>query len=239
MAKSNIKPNYKNIFTYNNIFCTILIIFLFYLLINNNNNNHSNFDDTIENTTPPEPPTTTLAPTTTIPPNIRAYGPGGIPSSEKPKACSTTDSVLGFCIEYDSCCSGSSSTNCICTNPIVSSCKKLYDECMSDTNTSIDKLRTMCGDKNKECCSNYKYSSDTSLFNEKIVGQQKDNVLCDINGIKNIDQKCQELCQTNPKCAAYSLTEMNCTLHNKATFKPEPKDPNNFTNFKVHFIAKK
>ena len=233
MTKSNIKSN----FTYINIFCAILIIFLFYLLINNNN--HSNFDDIIEDAPPPEPPTTTLEPTTTMPLYMRAYGPSGIPSVEKSKSCATNDSVLGFCMDYSNCCSGSSSTNCICKNPIVSSCKKSYDECMSDTNTPTEKLRTMCGDKNKECCSNYKYNSDPSLFNASIIGQQRDNILCDINGVKNIDQKCQELCQTNPECVAYSLNEMSCSLHTKATFQPSEKSKNELTNYKVHFITKK
>ena len=58
--------------------------------------------------------------------------------------------------------------------------------------------------------------------------------------LKNIDTKCLELCQTNPSCVAYSLTELSCKLHNKATYQPPTiKDKKNLTNDKIKFITKK
>jgi hypothetical protein len=215
-----------------NIVCAIIIIYLIYLLINNKNSNKDTFYNAFN--------IPTEAPTTTIPPEVRVFGKDGPTTSVDAKSCSTTDDVLGFCMDYENCCSGSSSTNCICTNPIVTSCKKTYDECMADPNTPIAQLRITCSDKNKTCCSKYSNTIDKSLFNPSVIGQQTDNVLCDIEGIKNIDTKCLELCQTNPSCVAYSLTELNCKLHNKATYQPPTiKDKKNLTNDKVKFITKK
>ena len=242
----------KNNVTCFNIICIIIIIFLIYLLINNKNpnpnlnpnpnhkkENFKSIEDTIKEaqeimrksqqpTIPPPPP------------EVRVFGPGGVTTAVDNKPCSTTDDVLGFCKDYENCCSGSSSTNCICINPIVTECKKEYDACMSDTSKPVAELRAACGDKNNTCCSKYTNNIDRSLFNEPVAGTQMDNVLCNIGNIKNVDQKCLELCQTNPNCAAYSLTDISCKLHNKATFKPPPSiDKNSLKNTRINFISKK
>lgn len=228
----------KNNVTCFNIICIIIIIFLIYLLINNKNpnpnpnykkDNFNSMQDAIN---------AALNPATTIPPNVRAFGPGGVTTAVDAKPCSTTNDVLGFCKDYENCCSGSASTNCMCINPVVTECKKEYDACMSDTNTPVVQLRATCGEKNNTCCSKYNGNIDKNLFNEPVIGAQVDNVLCDTGSIKNVEQKCLELCQTNPNCAAYSLTDISCKLHNKATLIP-PTTVDKSANNKYFFISKK
>ena len=96
---------------------------------------------------------------------------------------------------------------------------------MADPETPIAQLRVTCSDKNKTCCSKYSNTVDKSLFNPSVIGQQTDNVLCDIGDVKNIDTKCLELCQTNPDCVAYSTSTLSCNLYNQVSPNTEKIDP--------------
>ena len=43
-------------------------------------------------------------------------------------------------------------------------------------------------------------------FQDKLFSQNE-NIICSIPGAKDIENKCAEICQTNPSCAAYSINK--------------------------------
>ena len=155
--------------------------------------------------------------------------------------CNAGNDVYGYCLNYDGCCGGTMKTGCFCKNPLVLSCKKKYEECMSDPNIPKSQQIEICGDKNKTCCSEYKNNIiDTNNFNKSVNGEQKDNIICSITNNNNMDTKCLELCQTDPNCVAYTLSDLSCTLHNKITYEPsQNKVPNKIVNNKFKFFTKK
>lgn len=134
--------------------------------------------------------------------------------------CNAGSDVYGYCLKYDNCCTGTMKNSCFCKNPTVLSCKKEYDKCMATSNSSKSELLAICADKNKACCSEYKNNIIDNTNFTSVNGEQKDNIICNIININNIDAKCSELCQTDPNCVAYTLSNLSCTLHNKITYEP-------------------
>jgi len=235
----------NNKITFINIIFLIIILFILCFVINylhelnnfyilNNENTHIkyknklNFDDltkiSTNNKTPQE--IKVLSKDETIKDSI--------------EGCNAGTDVYGYCLKYDNCCSGTMKNSCFCKNPIVLSCKKEYDKCMTTPNLSKSELLATCADKNKACCSEYKNNIIDNTNFTSVIGEQKDNIICNIINISNIDAKCSELCQTDPSCVAYTLSDLNCNLHDKITYKPsQNKDANTLINNNYKFFTKK
>ena len=176
------------------------------------------------------------------------YGDKPQPVMENPKGCPAVSDVVEFCIDYDACCANNSGFNkCFCDHPSVKSCKNQYDACMQDPIAiklyNTEQLKNKCKAQNTECCKAYNnITFSSSNFNEPIKNEQKDNLLCAIPPIKNITQKCLELCQTNPECAAYSTTSLSCNLYNQISPvipKTDPFTGKPIVNTNIDFFSKK
>jgi hypothetical protein len=125
--------------------------------------------------------------------------------------CNADNNVIGYCINYNGCCTQNITVNndCYCKHPIVQKCKKIFDECITN------KENNNCKDKLKECCIDYnKINIDSSYFNKPIKQEQQSKMICSISSTNNIEQKCMELCQTTPECKSYSVNTFNCMLFN-------------------------
>jgi hypothetical protein len=217
-----------------NIIFPIIILFIVYVVINNLyflyklNNKKNNFIDANENTI-------------TQLPEQKVNDENVFKENKSIAECNAGNDVYGYCLKYDNCCGGTMKNSCFCKNPIVLSCKKEYDKCMKTPNLSESELLTKCEDENKNCCSEYKNNIiDTNNFNKSVNGEQKDNIICNMTNVKNIDMKCLELCQTDPKCLAYTLSDSSCTLHNKITYDPLQNNiSNKIINNNYKFFTKK
>jgi len=217
------------------IYTVIIISFIvLFIYLNKNKNIKSNFDDN-----PVNNPTTTSF-NIEYETNKSVYGEGNSsPTMGNSKGCPAITNVVEFCINYDDCCNNKSEYNaCFCKNPIVKTCKDKYDLCMKDSKSS-----EKCNLDNINCCKEYnniKINSD--IFEKPIKNNQKDNLLCSIISIKNIRQKCLELCQTTPECKAYSTTNLNCNLFNNVSSINRTYDPSTgkeIINPNVDFFIKK
>ena len=133
--------------------------------------------------------------------------------------CNATTNVVDFCTNSDNCCSGNvTNVSCYCLNPIVKSCKTQYDSCISDPSKNgiytPQQIIDNCNTLKKTCCQTYDtIPIDNNKFDLPLKRDQKDNKICQLTAIKNNEQKCLELCQTNPNCVSYSTTKINCTLY--------------------------
>lgn len=143
------------------------------------------------------------------------------PTSEALKPCSASPvDLAGMCKDYSNCCkTGSASKSCICNHPIVQQCQNEYNTCINDPNNiniyTPEQISEKCIAQNNGCCKSYdNINIDSSNFNEPIVQAQNNNVICYIPAIANINMtnKCMELCQTDPKCKAFSLTQNNMVV---------------------------
>ena len=115
-------------------------------------------------------------------------------------------------------------TQCGRKGHFVKNCKDLYTQCMKtgDPSSPISK------DTLKECCEKYNsISIDSSNFDKPILQEQKNNIICSLNLIKNIGAKCTDLCQTNDDCKAYSIGKsptgeiMSCNLYSSISPNPQ------------------
>ena len=140
---------------------------------------------------------------------------------ETSERCSASPvDLAGMCKDYTNCCrSGNASKSCICNHPVVQQCQNEYNTCINDPNNikiyTPEQISEKCIAQNNGCCKSYNnINIDSSNFNEPIVQAQKDNVICYIPAIGNINMtdKCMELCQTDPKCKAFSLTQNNMVV---------------------------
>jgi len=177
-----------------------------------------------------------------------AFGKDGPPVMGEAKGCSAVSDVVDFCKDYDICCANYNSNNkCFCEHPITKSCKSIYDTCMNDpTNIKLfntSQLTDKCKSMNNECCKSYnKIAISSNNFNSPIKRNQTDNVLCNVSSIKNIEQKCMELCNTTPECAAYSTTKLTCNLYKSVSdFIPstDAMTGNTISSSNVDFFTKK
>ena len=137
------------------------------------------------------------------------------PGSQKPaefKKCPTDSDIVKFCLNYKDCCSNMTAYNqCFCSHPVVQKCKSDYDSCIAANSKDTSKCET----QNESCCTEYNsVSINYNNFNKPINYKQSNNSLCSVQLIKNLPQKCLELCQTAPNCAAFSTTgDMYCNLY--------------------------
>lgn len=130
----------------------------------------------------------------------------------------TPGDVSGICTNYTSCCpsSGSSSNACICNHPVVQQCQTEYNTCMNDSNIlkiyTTEQRSKKCAAQVKDCCVPYdEIAIDSSKFEPPIKQDQKQDLICSLQGSNNmnITQKCMELCQVYPNCAAYNIQRTN------------------------------
>lgn len=147
--------------------------------------------------------------------------------TNSPPPCTNGTDISSVCLNFDNCCSPSNNTNingqCYCIHPFVKDCNYKYKNCISSnpSNTS------QCSSILHECCKQYSGNNIlASNFQKPITATQMSNKLCSINGIMNLEQRCMELCQTNPNCRAYSTTTGNCTLYDKTNYTTS-NDPGN------------
>jgi len=224
------------------ILCLILFIYLIYYIIKNKKNilnilyNKSNFEDTTPNN---EPTTTNVSEETTK----LMYGEDGPPKMEENKGCTANSDLVGMCADYENCCGKESNNTCFCAHPFVINCKSEYDKCISNPDNKTkyntkNKIETFCKEQRKECCMPYnKINIDSSNFKEPIKATQTNNPICLLSSVNNIQQKCMELCQTNPMCASYMVNPLSCKLFSNvnldmpkidsSTGKPNPPNPRN------------
>ena len=253
MSRTNKNNNSKNtsnkskITNTNNILIIIIVLLVFSLFVYAVLNKYkkkiyqiSQFENTpvtpVTPAIPSQSPTSPNEPVTTISTindiNAKLYGPDGPPPTEIYKSCSATSDIVDFCIDYDNCCSTKSVNNkCFCEHPFTKSCKANYDICMNDPNniSSNTKLQLTekCKLENSDCCKAYNnIPISSSSFGDQLYRIQMDNIMCNIPLIKNIEQKCLEMCQTNPDCSSYSISRLNCILHNKVSTNQPKLDTN-------------
>lgn len=135
--------------------------------------------------------------------------------ANKNTTCSNSTDMLSVCMNYENCCTGSGAnpnSKCFCSHPFVGGCNDAYKTCIASIGANGD--TSSCDSTLKGCCS--KYSSIdifNSNFQKPINAIQSSNQICTINGLPNLEQRCMELCQTNPACKAYSLVIGGCTLY--------------------------
>lgn len=133
----------------------------------------------------------------------------------KNTTCSNSTDMVNVCMNYENCCSGTgtnANSKCFCTHPFVGECNNTYNSCIKSVGTSGDTSK--CDAILKNCCGKYT-SIDilSSNFEKPINAVQSSNQICSLNGLNYLEQRCMELCQTNPSCKAYSLVLGGCTLY--------------------------
>jgi len=154
------------------------------------------------------------------------------------ESCKAVDNVVDFCINYDSCCSNSNmSKACFCNHPISLKCKAEYNTCISDISLknlyTEAQLKQKCASQQKNCCIPYNsISLSSDKFDAPIKNEPNIKEMCSVSSIRNLDQKCLELCQTNPKCKAYSVnvgkivqSYGQCKLYNNVSILDPQLDP--------------
>jgi len=184
--------------------------------------------------------------------NQEIYGKDKPPEMVKPKSCSADNNIIDYCVDYSNCCSNNiMNASCYCQHPVVTSCKSDFDACMSEPSSKLlytsTQLLDKCNSQNKACCSAYNSINtiNPNAFNESEKRTQTDNVLCSTSAGSKIEDrkvKCAELCQTHPKCAAYAVTMLDCTLFNAVSeFKPrlDPLTGRPILNSSADFVTKK
>jgi hypothetical protein len=124
--------------------------------------------------------------------------------------CGYNVDVIDYCINYKSCCSKmSDSSKCLCDLPFIKNCRDSFNACLNNNPSELKKneLMAKCVAKNKSCCQGYaNVSVDSSNFNKPIKNAPVITPICNLTDIKNLPQKCMELCQNHPNCQAYSIT---------------------------------
>ena len=79
-----------------------------------------------------------------------------------------------------------------------------------------------CLEENKNCCIPYNsLSISNTNFKFPIKNNPENNKICSLMNTPNSEEKCMELCHTNPECKAYSLEQgalvqnyTTCNLYN-------------------------
>ena len=183
------------------------------------------FYDTPSTTTAPIPTTTPIpVPITSTTSNaapIPSPTPTPIPTinissaptpANKNTTCSNSTDMISVCMNYESCCTGTGAnpnSKCFCSHPFVSTCNDAYKSCLAGGGDASG-----CNEKLKGCCSKYSGIDILSTnFKKPINASQSSNAICTLNGLSDLEQRCMEVCQTNPACKAYGMTLGGCTLY--------------------------
>jgi len=179
--------------------------------------------------------------------NDNIYGEGNSPPEMGyAEGCSATTSVVDFCKDYDNCCVASNlNSKCFCNVPIVKSCNTKHQKCITDASNKSNNssLIEKCNTDRSTCCDKYSETIiNSSSFEDSVKNDQKDNILCSLFSIRDITQKCLELCQVTPECKAYSASNLTCNLFNDISppnVKIDPSTGKPIINNTVDFYKKK
>ena len=155
-----------------------------------------------------------------------------------------------------------STKDCLCKHPFVNNCINKFNTCMaaqlpvppipdpnitypfgviptptksiSEIITINDNIKKNCIAKRQTCCVPYNSKSiSNDKFNKPIKNDpiKSPNKICSLSS-SNAEQKCLELCQTNPNCKAYSTNigiivqaSGTCNLYNNINIDPIDIDP--------------
>ena len=125
------------------------------------------------------------------------------------------------------------SNDCVCGHPFIQDCRQKFEACRTN-NTTNKEIMDRCIEENKACCRPYNSTSiyhtvfKPSILNEPIIAP-----ICKITNSPKLPQKCMELCQTNPKCKAYSIKlgkivqdSGDCKLYDTVSINDTSNDPN-------------
>jgi|688.fasta_scaffold491336_2 hypothetical protein len=135
--------------------------------------------------------------------------------ANKNTTCGNSTDMISVCMNYENCCMGTGAnpnSKCFCSHPFVGGCNDAYKACLAGIDTGGDTSK--CDTTLKGCCSKYsEIDIFSSNFQKPINASQSSNQICTLNGLANLEQRCMEICQTNPACKAYSLAIGGCTLY--------------------------
>lgn len=148
--------------------------------------------------------------------------------ADKNTTCSNSTDIINVCMNYDNCCTSSgtnTNSKCFCFHPYVGGCNEAYKSCLASVkNKGAGSDTNECKTILKGCCSKYANINILNTnFHKPINAYQSSNQICTLNGLSNLEQRCMELCQTNPKCKAYSLVVGGCTLYDNVNNNPGQK----------------
>jgi len=157
---------------------------------------------------------------------------------EPTEKCNTESDLVNFCINYKSCCGSESTTKeCICSHPIIKNCRTKFENCINDKEQikmyGKKVLMEKCINENKACCIPYNsISINSDNFKSPIKNNPTINKICSISSIPNLEEKCIELCITNPECKAFSIDKGQlvqsygtCNLYNAIKINQTKIDP--------------
>jgi hypothetical protein len=153
---------------------------------------------------------------------------------QEKKYCNNNTDIISVCMNYSGCCTDNNANingQCFCMHPFVKKCNESYKTCMSNS-----KDAKSCTDiLNKSCREYSKNDIMNNNFKKPINAKQTIDNICKISAIKDLDQKCMELCQTNDNCKAYTIDTGICNLYSSQTSIPIPRDESS----NIIFVAKK
>ena len=125
-------------------------------------------------------------------------------------SCKSNTDPAKLCLTYDSCCAGANGSNCLCKNPIIKDCVKMYEECLENKYLS-DKNMSYLGNENKQkvcrnilqnCCGIVKDIKIDANYNQvKMKYGDNNDEICNVAG--STPQMCQNMCNLNKDCKGY------------------------------------
>jgi len=189
------------------IILIIYILYLLYIYLVSAFKKKDNFYDS------------TLFPTTTY--NVSAGNDDAIKNAKASESntpvvppedsgkCGGNCDVMDYCINFKSCCSTQTADNkCVCSLPFVQNCRNKFQACLNNNPMQLSSVNLMnkCIQENKSCCNEYsKIAIDSTKFSDPIKNEPSIVPICGIKNIKNLPQKCLELCENTPNCKSYTV----------------------------------
>ena len=135
-------------------------------------------------------------------------------------SCKSYTDPATLCLTYDSCCNGPNGSNCLCKNPIIKDCVKMYDECLENKYLS-DKNMSYLGNVNKQkvcrnilqnCCGIVKdIKVDANYQQVKMkIGNDK---ICDVQD--STPEMCKKMCNLNKDCKGFIFNQFSseCNIY--------------------------
>lgn len=144
-------------------------------------------------------------------------------------SCKDDTDPASLCLTYDSCCNGVNN-NCLCKNPIIKDCVRLYEDCIENRYLSEKNMEYLgnsnkhkvCQNILKNCCNVVKDIKINNTYNKVTMKTGDDtNKLCEISG-GSIDM-CKNMCNLDKSCKGYIYNNFSkdCTIYS-GQFKDRP-----------------